>query len=131
MTKAMQQDIRKKRTILFAMAGLGLLVCLYGAALGFKGREFSDKIDLFWGFSFCGLLIYWVACDARLKGLGSPYTKGFLLYLFFPFIVPAYLLKTRGWKGVLLFAGFLLVLLLPLLIWPLAYALSPFSAAAG
>lgn len=124
MKQAVQQDIRKKKTVVWAMVAIGLLVCVYEACLGWKGLGQTGKVETLWSYAFAWLLIYWVACDARLRSWGSPYSKGFLLYLFLAFIVPVYLVRTRGWKGGLLLAGFLLAYALPFLVWPLASLLS-------
>ena len=44
--------------------------------------------------------------DSRLRSISSIYDLGLFLYLLWPLIMPYYLLKTRGARGLLVVLGF-------------------------
>ena len=53
---------------------------------------------------FVGLLCFvgwWLLTDSRKRGVAWVYDIGFFLSIAWPFIMPYYLLKTRGAKGLL------------------------------
>jgi hypothetical protein len=56
---------------------------------------------------FIWVLGWWLARDSRRPGIGLFYCTGLFLYLAWPIIMPYYLLKTRGAKGLLVVAGFI------------------------
>jgi hypothetical protein len=63
------------------------------------------------------LLILWVDADSKdYPQITRPFDYGFLLYLFRLPYLPYYLWRTRGFSGLLMFAGFLSLLLLGWLI---------------
>jgi hypothetical protein len=49
---------------------------------------------------------WWLLTDSRKRGVAWVYDIGFFLYLVWPLILPYYLLKTRGAKGLLLILAF-------------------------
>jgi len=58
---------------------------------------------------FIWVLGWWLARDSRRRGIVLVYDIGLFLYLAWPIIMPYYLLKTRGAKGLLVVAGFICV----------------------
>jgi hypothetical protein len=44
--------------------------------------------------------------DSRSRGVGWVFDMGLFLYIAWPFVMPYYLLKTRGAKGLLLILAF-------------------------
>jgi len=77
----------------------------YGAYLGAQ-REFPEGISLFYGFGLLWAIGWWLRTDSRRRGVLSVYDLGFFLYLAWPLIMPYYLVKTRGAKGLLVMLGF-------------------------
>jgi len=56
------------------------------------------------------LLVLWIDADSRdYPQISLPFDRGFLLWLFWLPYLPYYLWRTRGPKGLLMFAGFLLL----------------------
>jgi hypothetical protein len=49
---------------------------------------------------------WWLFTDSRQRGIGWVYDMGLFLSIAWPFILPYYLLKTRGAKGLLVILAF-------------------------
>jgi hypothetical protein len=58
-------------------------------------------------------VIYWVVMDARCRRRVPCHDFGFLVGVFLPVSLAWYLVWTRGLRGLLLLAGFALLLILP------------------
>jgi hypothetical protein len=59
------------------------------------------------------LLALWIDADSRdHPQIARPYDYGFLVYVFWLPYLPYYLCRTRGPLGLLMFAGFLILMLL-------------------
>ena len=68
------------------------------------------------------LLVLWVDADSRGRPqIARPFDYGFLLYLFWLPYLPYYLWRTRGLLGLLMFAGFLILLFLDWIVLVGAY----------
>ena len=61
-----------------------------------------DSIGLLW------LVGWWLLTDSRKRGVAWVYDMGFFLSIAWPLIIPYYLLKTRGAKGLLLILAFVI-----------------------
>ncbi len=55
---------------------------------------------------FVWLLGWWLRRDSRPQSIPYVYDMGMFLYFLWPFIMPYYLLKTRGTRGLLVIVGF-------------------------
>jgi len=72
-----------------------------GAQLEFPGTvTFLFTIGMLWAVG------WWLRTDSRRRAVLSVYDLGFFLYLAWPILMPYYLLKTRGAKGLLVMLGF-------------------------
>jgi hypothetical protein len=58
------------------------------------------------GIGFLWILGWWMRRDSRLRGIPWIYDMGMFLYILWPFIMPYYLLKSRGARGLLGILGF-------------------------
>jgi len=67
------------------------------------------------------LLVLWVDTDSRdYPKIYRPYEYGYLVFLFWLPYLPYYLWRTRGWVGMLILGGFLVLLMLGYLVqWAL------------
>ena len=77
----------------------------YGAYVGAQlevpgGFTFLFTVGLLWAVG------WWLRTDSRRRRVLSVYDLGLFLYLAWPFVMPYYLLKTRGAKGLLVILGF-------------------------
>lgn len=61
------------------------------------------SVGLFW------IVGWWLLTDSRKRAVGWVYDIGFFLSIAWPLIMPYYLLKTRGAKGLLLILAFIAV----------------------
>jgi hypothetical protein len=52
------------------------------------------------------LIGWWLRTDSRKRTVPSVYDMGFFLYVAWPIVMPYYLLKTRGAKGMLFILAF-------------------------
>ena len=64
------------------------------------GFTFVSALGFIW------LIGWWLRRDSRLRSISSVYDLGLFLYFLWPFIMPYYLLKTRGARGLLVVLGF-------------------------
>ena len=85
--------------------GLALLAC--------GGKVASDETSLLWKVLFALFVVRWVGQDRRLRDLRTPFE--FSAFVFFAWIVvlPYYLYKTRGLRGLLNTLGFWLLAAVP------------------
>jgi polyferredoxin len=78
----------------------------YGAYIGAQ-LQFPEGVTLISAFGILWAVGWWLRTDSRRRGVLSVYDLGFFLYLAWPLIMPYYLIKTRGAKGLLVILGFL------------------------
>ena len=55
---------------------------------------------------FVWIMGWWLLQDSRKRGIAWVYDIGFFLYIAWPFIMPYYLFKSRGAKGLFVILGF-------------------------
>jgi polyferredoxin len=77
----------------------------YGAYLGAQ-LQFPEGIRLIYLIGMLWAVGWWLRTDSRRRAVLSVYDLGFFLYLAWPLVMPYYLLKTRGAKGLLVMLGF-------------------------
>ena len=65
------------------------------------GFNLVDFFGLLW------ILGWWLLTDSRKRGLAWVYDIGFFLTIAWPFIMPYYLFKTRGARGLLSILAFI------------------------
>jgi hypothetical protein len=83
-------------TVIFA---LGLSVCAV------YRTDRPEATELLWAFEFRLLLTRWVLADSRARDFGVPYEFGAFVFWGWPVVVPYYLYRSRGGRGLLLFLG--------------------------
>jgi hypothetical protein len=77
----------------------------YGACVG-AHLEFPPAVTLLYTVGLLWISGWWLETDRRRSGVLQIYDLGFFLYLAWPIVMPYYLVKTRGVKGLLLILGF-------------------------
>lgn len=77
----------------------------YGAYLGAQ-LEFPGAVTFLFAIGLLWAVGWWWRTDSRRRGVLSVYDLGFFLYLAWPIVMPYYLIKTRGAKGLLVMLGF-------------------------
>jgi hypothetical protein len=77
----------------------------YGAYLGAQ-LEFPGVVTFLFAIGLLWAVGWWLRTDSRRRGVLSVYDLGFFLYLAWPIVMPYYLIKTRGAKGLLVMLAF-------------------------
>jgi len=77
----------------------------YGVYFGAQ-IEFPAAVTLLFGIGILWGVGWWLRTDSRRRGVLTVYDLGFFLYLAWPIVMPYYLIKTRGAKGLLVMLGF-------------------------
>src|SRR5882724_4410718 len=83
-------------TAIFA-AGLSVLAA--------RGVAASQSTGSLWGFELQLILTLWVLADRRNRGFRVPYEFDTFVFFAWPAVVPYYLYRSRGRRGLLLGAG--------------------------
>ena len=87
--------------LLAAISGVGL------SLLAVHGRIPSDSTQLLSTFVFRLMVVCWVQVDARAHRYHAPFDFDAFLFFAWPFVLPYYLFRTRGARGLLSSAGIL------------------------
>jgi len=69
--------------------------------------------ELLWTFEFRLVLAWWVRVDRRARGFSVPFEFDAFVFFAWPFIVPYYLYRTRGRRGLFLVTGIYGLYLMP------------------
>jgi len=72
-----------------------------------SGLEQPPLFVLLYFFAFLWIIGWWLQDDARRREISWVYDSGFLLYVAWPLVMPYYLLKSRGAKGILVVLAFI------------------------
>ena len=77
----------------------------YGAYLGAQ-LQFPEGVTFIYPIGMLWAVGWWLRTDSCRRGVLSVYDLGFFVYLAWPIVMPYYLIKTRGAKGLLVMLGF-------------------------
>ena len=89
---------------LIPLAVLSTIFTVGSSFAAVHGLGVSRTTELLWGFEFRFILAWWVSVDRRIHGFNVPYEFDAFVFFIWPFVVPYYLYRTRGGRG-LLFAA--------------------------
>jgi len=68
--------------------------------------EPPPAFTLIYAMALLWIVGWWWRTDSRKRGIPWVYDMGFFLNIAWPFVMPYYLLKSRGAKGLLVILGF-------------------------
>jgi hypothetical protein len=71
-----------------------------------SGLEPPALFTLVYVLGFLWVLGWWLRNDSRKRGIRWVFDMGMFLYVAWPLVLPYYLLKTRGARGLLVTLGF-------------------------
>jgi len=72
----------------------------------------GQGIGVFYRTALMLMLVSYAELENRqFKHVYHPFEMGLLMYLYWPFYLPYYFLKSRGFRGIMLFLGIILLLL--------------------
>src|SRR5438132_8113875 len=84
-----------------------IVISQFGSGL-YYGRQIQPPpaLSVLYPLAFLWIVGWWWRTDSRKRGIQWVYDMGFFLNLAWPVIMPYYLLKSRGAKGLLVILGF-------------------------
>ncbi|HZJ44419.1 MAG TPA: hypothetical protein VFD63_11665 [Pyrinomonadaceae bacterium] len=74
-----------------------------------SGVEPPASFTLIYILGFLWIMGWWLRVDSRTRGVAWVFDMGLFLYVAWPFILPYYVLKSRGRKGLLAILCFVAV----------------------
>jgi hypothetical protein len=78
-------------------------------AYGASGTEPPASFTVIYIFAFLWIIGWWLRVDSSRHGLSWVFDMGLFLYVAWPFILPYYIVKSRGTKGLLVILCFVAV----------------------
>jgi hypothetical protein len=103
--------MNRKKWLLAALVSISVVSAAVDGLFYWFDAAAAPNTDLFADFIKVGLLVLWVDADSKSRQqITRPFDYGFLLFLFWLPYLPYYFWRTRGPLGLLLFAGFLILL---------------------
>lgn len=116
--------VRSSAVYLLPVIALSALDTIGLALLVIEHRSQPARMGLLYTFTFSLLLTAWVRSDRRLQNFTAPYEFEFFVFFLWPIFVPYYLVRTRGWIGLLFGVGLLFVFIAPFVIATILYVLN-------
>src|SRR5215212_6171832 len=80
--------------------------CVNGFYLG-GAAEPPSAFKLLYALGLLWAVGWWLRRDSMKRGIGWVFDMGLFLYIAWPFVMPYYLLKTRGARGLLPILAFI------------------------
>lgn len=74
-----------------------------------SGLEPSAFFTLIYAFGFLWIMGWWLRTDSSKSGVRWVFDMGLFLYVAWPIVLPYYLIKSRGARGLLVILGFVAV----------------------
>ena len=71
-----------------------------------SGLEPPGFFTFAYGLAFLWIVGWWLRTDSRERGIGWVFDMGLFLYIAWPLVIPYYLFKSRGAKGLLVILVF-------------------------
>ena len=105
----MQKTIQNWRWTLLLTAPVALFVCFF--SMGWD-MALGDPVPLFTvivSYLVPTAVALWVLRDAQKSDHSLPYDFGTFVFFTWQILVPLYLLRTRGWRALVVMAGFGLI----------------------
>ena len=110
------------RSYLYLLTVSALAIGIADAFLYSQGIGLSEETHQIWSFLFCWLTVLWIDLDSRDRtNVQRSFDFTFLVFLFLPFYLPYYLIRTRRGWGLLGFIGFGVLYLLGTVLSALVY----------
>jgi hypothetical protein len=90
---------------LIPLVALTAIFALELSVLAAHRASVPQATELLWSFEFSLILTWWVQVDRRARGFSVPYEFEVFVFFGWPVVVPYYLYRSRGRRGLLLGAG--------------------------
>lgn len=76
--------------------------------------------EVLWGIEFRLILALWVSIDRQIRGFNVPFEFDGFVFFIWPFLVPYYLYRTRGGRGILIVTSIYVLYLTPYVVAQIA-----------
>lgn len=110
---------KKANIYMLALIAAATLLSIHSLILGIREISPTELFPGFWMFLVALMAALW--CDADRYSRNWPYEFGYFVFLFWPVVLPYYLVKTRKINGFFMFVGFLCLVIAPDIIWLICY----------
>lgn len=94
---------KNQNVTIIAIVATSVLYASLEIVAALKGRDTSSATGLLWAGIFALAIALWTSNDAKRRSLYKPYEYSYLVFLFWPFVLPYHLVRTRGVEGLLIF----------------------------
>ncbi|MET1078930.1 MAG: hypothetical protein ABWY06_13030 [Pseudomonas sp.] len=101
------------------------LSIIHYSIMGYFGQDPAPESEALMAWSFALMVAMWCQDDAKKQKFHRPYEFGAFIFFTWIIVLPAYLVRTRGWRGWLVFLAFLFLSLVPYLCGWIAYYANP------
>src|SRR5262249_44581924 len=92
------------------LVGVGAIGYAYAEV---HGADISRGSGQIWYFCFSYSVAWWVEVDRRAKGITAPFEYAAFMFFAWPLLAPYYLFRCRGWRGLALGLGLVLLSYVP------------------
>jgi len=106
---------------------LGVLVFVYHLGFGIYsalGLETSAAFEFLYTGAFVCAVVWWLRAEAKSSPVAQIYCQGVLVGVGWIFIIPYYLLKTRGVRGLIPLAALIFTFIASYMLAAVIYVLS-------
>ncbi len=103
-----------QKLIIMTLSALSVILAVESCYVVYMGQAVSDIMIMLWSAVFSLLMAFWTHLDARARDMYEPFEYAYLIFIFWPVILPYHLIKTRGYEGFLMYGGVVGLYLFPL-----------------
>lgn len=102
---------------------LTVVVAVFDCAYVYSGIPFSPLAEVLSVYTIPLAIMIWVVWDAQSRRCTPCYDFGLMVYVALYLALPGYLIWTRGWRGLLLLLGFILLFMAPFVCAQIAWTI--------
>ncbi len=92
---------------------LAAIFSVGSSIIALHGMPVPNDTGKLWSLAFQLILAFWVRVDRQVRGFRVPYEFDAFVFFAWPFVIPYYLYKTRGERGLLSALGIYALFLAP------------------
>jgi hypothetical protein len=90
---------------LVSLVVLTAIFSVGSSLIALHGMPERRETGMLWSLAFQLILACWVRVDRQVRGFRAPYEFDAFVFFAWPIVVPCYLYKTRGKRGLFVAAG--------------------------
>lgn len=98
---------------MIALIALTVIYTIGSSLFVTHGLNVPESMEVLSTFAFRLILAWWVREDRQARGYRVPYEFEAFVFFAWPFVLPYYLYRTRRGWGLVVFAGFLAIVVAP------------------